>query len=65
MGVAHDLNNVALNGIALKTIALQNIAHGVGSYKHPGLQWGKGAMPGAALSGRSRRVVFMTIASKL
>ena len=32
MGVAHDLNNVALNGIALKTIALQNIAHGVDSY---------------------------------
>ena len=31
MGVAHDLNNVALNGIALKPIALQNIAHGVGS----------------------------------
>jgi hypothetical protein len=27
--------------------------------------WGNGAMPGAALSGKSRRVVFMTMASKL
>jgi hypothetical protein len=28
-------------------------------------QRGNGAMPGAALSGRLRRVVFMTMASKL
>ena len=27
--------------------------------------WGKGAMPGAASSGKLRRVVFMTMASKL
>ena len=29
------------------------------------LQWGNGAMPGAALSGKLRRVVFITMANRL